>query len=433
MVNALTMAGSDSGGGAGIQADLKAMASLGVHGCTVITCITDQNTQEVRASRPLPLEAVEGQFRTVVDDIPISAAKTGMLYSPAIVELVARLLAPVDFPTVVDPVMVATVGDPLSTKGFRDALLEHLLPRSYLLTPNLDEAAALVGRPVGSVEAMERAARSLHRRGARNVLIKGGHLRGQLVDVLFDGRRMQRLPGHRFPRGLHGSGCVLGALITAGLALGKDLGEAIGEARRRVAAGFETAYRVGEGVEVINASYSENRYAVWEAVRRASEELASLLPLALVPEVGINIGYALPGARALEDVCGLSGRIMRVGEGVKVTGPPAFGASRHVARIILAALEFDPSEKSAANIKYGPGTLAACRRLGLRVGTYQRAREPPGVSTMEWGTSRAIRSLGRVPDIIYDLGSIGKVPMIRVLGRDPEDVVSKVRRIVGVT
>lgn len=433
MVNALTVAGSDSGGGAGIQADLKAMAALGVHGCTVITCITDQNTQEVRASRPLPLEAIEGQFRAVVEDIPIAAAKTGMLYSPEIVELVGRLLASQDFPTVVDPVMVATVGDPLSTEGFREALLEHLLPRAYLLTPNLDEASALVGRPVGDVEAMERAARALHRRGARNVLVKGGHLRGQLVDILYDGRRMRRLSGYRFPRGLHGSGCVLGALIAAGLALGWELEEAVAEARRRVAAGFETAYRVGGGVEVINASYADDRYAVWQAVLRAAEELAALLPPGLVPEVGINIGYALPGARRPEEVCGLTGRIVRVGEGVRVTGPPAFGASRHIARIILAAMAFDPLEKSAANIKYSPETLAACRRLGLRVGTFQRAREPPGVSTMEWGTARAIRSLGRVPDIIYDRGGLGKVPMIRVLGRDPQDVVSKVRRIVGVT
>lgn len=406
------------------------MASLGVHGCTVITCVTAQNTVGVQATYPLPAEAVGAQLRSLREDIEIAAAKTGMLYSRGIVEAVAAGLKGTRFPLVVDPVMVATVGAPLHVGGFREALLEELLPRAHLVTPNLDEAEALTGRKVRDVAGMEAAARALHRVGAKNVLVKGGHLRGELVDVLLADGHLHRFRGHRFPKDLHGSGCVLSALITAGLARGWELVEAVDRARRRVASGFAEGYAVGHGVEVVEALPREDRHAVWRAVVEATAELVQTLPVALVPEVGINIAYALPGATTLEEVCGLQGRIVRVGHTLQAPGFPEFGASRHVARIVLAAMAFDPTVRCALNLKHTPELVAACRRRGLRVGTFDRSRERRGSSTMEWGTRRAIEELDAVPDVIYDRGGHGKVPMVRVLGRDPADVVAKVSRVL---
>lgn len=425
---ALTVAGSDSGGGAGIQADLKSFAALGVHGASVITCATAQNTVGVDSIFPLPLKEVRAQLDAVLSDIPIRAAKTGMMYSAEIARLVAAR-APRRVPLVVDPVMVATVGADLCGRGLREALLDHLLPRAALATPNLFEASRLAGFEVTNVSDMRRAATEIAETGAKAVLVKGGHLKGELVDVLYDGR-FHEFRSARFDKDLHGGGCALSASIAAYLALGSPLRGAVAKARRRIHAGFLTSYRVGRGVEVINAHWTPDRYEVWRSVSLAAEELVRTLTVRWVPEVGVNVGYALPGAETPDEVCALRGRIQRVGAGLAVTGPAEFGASRHVARIILAAMRSDPSVRSAANLKYTPETLRRLERARVRLGSFDRLRQPEGTSTMEWGTTEAIRKAGRVPDAIHDLGSIGKEGMIRVLGRSPEDVLRKVRRIV---
>jgi hydroxymethylpyrimidine/phosphomethylpyrimidine kinase len=429
MRTALTIAGSDSGGGAGIQADLKSFAAVGVHGTSVVTCVTAQNTRAVRSVFPVPAAEVTAQLRAILDDFDIRAAKTGMLFSADIVRAVAAGLPRGGFPLVVDPVMVATVGASLEQEGFQEALVERLLPRADLVTPNRFEAERLAGFRVKRLEDAERAARAIRKLGPKAVLVKGGHLSGSLVDVLFDGRRMERFSGFRHDKELHGAGCTLAASIVAYLALGQSLPEAVESARRRVAAGFEASYRAGRGVAIIASHVVPDRHAVWQAVTDAAPKLARTIPLDLVPEVGINVGYALPGARGPEDVCALQGRIVRVGGHLEPIGRAAFGASRHIARIILTAMRFDPASRSATNLKYRPQNARRLRSARLRLASFDRGREPEGVSTMEWGTEQAIVEAGAIPDVIYDEGAVGKEGMMRVLGRDPEDVLRKVRRI----
>jgi len=430
MRTALTIGGSDSGGGAGMQADLKSFAAVGVHGCSVVTCVTAQNTRGVTSIFPLPAREIRAQLEAVLSDIPIHAAKSGMLYSREIVWAVGDGLPPNRPALVVDPVMVATVGASLRRRDLRDALVDRLLPRATLVTPNLYEASELAGFEVETPEEMRRAAKAIAAGGAKAVLVKGGHLGGgEVVDVLYDGR-FHEFRSVRFKRDLHGSGCTLASSIAAYLALGKPLRAAVGAARRRVQAGFLGSYRIGRGVAVIDSHWTPDRYEVWRSVSRAAAELAAVLPVAWVPEVGINVAYALPGAETAEDVCGLHGRIQRVGPGVAVTGPAEFGASKHVARVVLAAMRFDPSIRSATNLKYTETNFRQLKRSGVRMGAFDRRQQPEGTSTMDWGTTQAVRAAGRVPDVIHDSGSVGKEGMIRVLGRNPEDVLRKVRRIV---
>ena len=258
MRTALTIAGSDSGGGAGIQADLKSFAAVGVHGCSVITCVTAQNTVGVTSIFPLPVREIRAQLDSILSDIPFHAAKTGMLYSEGIVRAVADRLPPRRVPLVVDPVMIATVGASLRMRGFRNALVDRLLPRATLATPNLFEASELAGFPVATVGEMRRAAKAIADLGAKAVLVKGGHLKRELVDLLYDGR-FHEFRGSRFPRDLHGSGCTLAASIAAYLALRSPLRSAVAEARQRVRAGFRTSYRIGRGVGVINSQWTPRR------------------------------------------------------------------------------------------------------------------------------------------------------------------------------
>src|SRR5438876_6423098 len=197
---ALTIAGSDSGGGAGIQADLKSFASVGVHGTSVITCVTAQNTRSVDSIFPIPVAEIRKQIRAVLGDFEVRAAKTGMLFSAEIVRVVARELRGAEFPLVVDPVMVATVGARLEQDDFLDALADHLLGRAALVTPNRFEAERLSGLRIANVESMEAAARAILQLGPKAVLVKGGHTKGPLVDVFYDGRRMRRLRGRRYAK-----------------------------------------------------------------------------------------------------------------------------------------------------------------------------------------------------------------------------------------
>ena len=219
---ALSIAGSDSGGGAGIQADLLTFAAHGVHGTTAITAITAQNTVAVTSWQALEPAMVRAQIEAVADDMEIAALKTGMLANRAIIEEVARVIAERGLRNlVVDPVMVAKSGDRLLDASAEAAYVEHLFPLAALITPNLPEAAALLSRPITSVAEMKEAALDLRRLGARAVLVKGGHLPGDPTDVLWDGTALHELPTARIDtKNTHGTGCTYSAAITARLALG---------------------------------------------------------------------------------------------------------------------------------------------------------------------------------------------------------------------
>ena len=246
---ALTVAGSDSGGGAGIQADLRTFAAHGVHGTSALTAITAQNSVGVTAWTALEPSFVVAQIEAVATDMPVAAATTGMLATAAIVRAVAEAVARLRItPLVVDPVMVAKSGDRLLDAEAERAYAEALLPLASLVTPNLHEAAALLGRPVPDLAAMREAARELGARGARAVLVKGGALAGDAVDVLFDGRRIVELTAPRVDtRNVHGAGCTLSAAICARLALGQDLLDAVRGAKAYLTEGLRRSYAVGKG------------------------------------------------------------------------------------------------------------------------------------------------------------------------------------------
>ena len=264
---ALTIAGSDSGGGAGIQADLKTFQRFGVFGTSVLTAITAQNTQGVRAAHPVPAGIVRAQLEALADDLPADACKTGMLATEALIAEVAALLPPC--PYVCDPVMVASSGDRLLDAGAERLLLDRLVVRASLVTPNLDEATLLAGFPVEDPEAMERAGQALVQRGAGAALVKGGHLRGnRLVDVLVTRSGVWRFESERIATtATHGTGCTLSAAITAGVvqgrkgatAQGREVGDevlvkAVTEALAYVRRAIASAPRLGQGHGPLNHS-----------------------------------------------------------------------------------------------------------------------------------------------------------------------------------
>lgn len=259
MYKALTIAGSDSGGGAGIQADLKTFAALKVYGTCAITAVTAQNTAGVEGIFELPAEFVGRQIDAVLKDIGADAAKTGMLASAAIIEVVAAKTQEFGVKKlVVDPVMVAKSGDYLLAKEARRVLKEKLLPLALVITPNLDEARALTGRNIDDEEGMVEAAKALHDLGVPYVLVKGGHLSGAATDILYDGREIHRFTAPRLDnRHTHGTGCTLSAAITAFLARGLAVVEAVAAAKEYIHLAISRAAGVGRGCGPVHhlASY----------------------------------------------------------------------------------------------------------------------------------------------------------------------------------
>ena len=232
LAKALTIAGSDSGGGAGIQADLKTFAALGVYGMSAITAITAQNPCGVSAVQGIDPEVVAAQIRAVVSDIGVGAAKTGMLFSAEIIRAVAATVRALALqPLVVDPVMVATSGDRLLQREAEESLRQEIIPLAAIVTPNLAETEVLVGRKVTTLEDMRAAAEQIVAGGARAVVVKGGHAITRATDVFYDGTSLELLQSEVVDtHNTHGTGCTLSAAITAGLALGYPLGDAVGSA-----------------------------------------------------------------------------------------------------------------------------------------------------------------------------------------------------------
>jgi hydroxymethylpyrimidine/phosphomethylpyrimidine kinase len=249
IVKALTIAGSDSGGGAGIQADLKTFAALQVYGMSAVTAITAQNTCGVTAVQGIDPEIVAAQIHAVASDIGIHAAKTGMLFSSAIIQAVAEAVRTTGpYPLVVDPVMVATSGDRLLQPEAEESLQHDLIPLATVVTPNLAETAVLVGRKVLSLEEMQAAAVQIVASGARAVVVKGGHAITRATDVFYDGTTMELLEGEVVhTHNTHGTGCTFSAAICALLARGAPLLDAVRQAKVYITGALRHSLTIGKG------------------------------------------------------------------------------------------------------------------------------------------------------------------------------------------
>jgi hydroxymethylpyrimidine kinase/phosphomethylpyrimidine kinase len=440
---ALSIAGSDSSGGAGIQADLKSFSYLGIHGITVVTCVTAQNTRQVRSIYKLPPDSIENQIESLFDDFSITAVKTGMLYDETIVRVVAKKLKTYHINPIVDPVMVATSGDVLSHPTFITSLKQELLPQALMVTANIPEARTLTNMEITKQKDVENACKKICELGPHYVVLKGGHFSGNMVtDLLYDGKKFYTFMLPRIPqKKAHGSGCTLSALITGFFALGESPVTAVKKAKHIVWGMIQEGYYPGKGSDVLNhfsaiqippLVESNEQFLIWLQLKTAINTIVSFLPLQYIPEVGMNFAYALPNAKTRNDVCAVDGRIIKQKERLSLCGTLDFGVSKHVASIVLAAMSYDATMRSAVNIRYSQKILDLCKQIGFTLGSFDRKSEPPdATSTMEWGTKYVIAELGRLPDVIYDTGSVGKEPMIRIIGKNPEEVLLKLRKLVS--
>jgi hydroxymethylpyrimidine/phosphomethylpyrimidine kinase len=440
MKKILTIAASDSSGGAGIQADIKAITVLGGYALSAITALTAQNTTSIEDIYPVPQEFLEKQLDAVLKDIGADAVKTGMLLEVTAVKTIVDKIKEYNIPIlVIDPVISSTTGHTLLTDDALEALKEELLPLATMITPNLDEAFALTGIKADSISSMKDAAKKLFELGAKNVLIKGGHLKDDPTDILYDGKSFFEFSETRInTKNTHGTGCTLSAAIATELAKGSTPFDAVKNAKELITTAIKYSLPFGSGHGPTNpfAAILQNAeiYQCIKELTRNIEVLKNKKIGRLIPEIQSNFGYITPAGTGPEDVIAFPGRIIRFRDSITTVSPPEPGASRHIAKVILTAFKHNRLIRSTMNIAYRKEIIDACRKLGFTIGEFSRSEEPPKVkelegSTMEWGTEKAINDNSFVPDIIFDQGGIGKEPITRILGTDPADVAGKIIKI----
>jgi hydroxymethylpyrimidine/phosphomethylpyrimidine kinase len=439
---ALTVAGSDSGGGAGVQADLKTMEAHGVFGTSVVTAVTAQNTVGVEASHALPVEHVAAQYDAVAEDFTLGAVKTGMLATEPVVDLVADRLAGVAAPVVVDPVMVATSGDRLLDPS-AEAAYESLIAEATLVTPNADEAAVLTGIEPTDAGSARAAGAALVDLGADAALIKGGHVDGGDVvtdtlvqaDADADGPVVRTFEHPRIETSAtHGSGCTLSSAVAAHLAHGETLGAAVEAGAAFMERALRYGLDVGQGPGTVHhlAALREaaDRHRTMTDVAEVVEAFVDRDVSRLVPEVGMNVVGATAYAERVGETAAVEGRIARTLSGVSPNRGVRLGASSHVARFLLAAREFDPDLRFAVNCRFDDETAAATSELDGPVAEYDRDAEPDAASgTMGWGARQAfgaVEAEDPTPAAVLDRGAVGKEAIVKVVAETPEQLGERV-------
>ena len=425
---ALSIAGSDSGAGAGIQSDLKTFSALGVYGCTAVTAITAQNTQEVSSIFKIRPEIIRKQIQSIMTDIPPDSIKIGMVYSKQVIRSVYQLLEEYKNPIVVDPILTAGSGAKLLLDNAFESFISKLIPISTLITPNLMEAEKLTGIKIKSKSNAIEAAKIIKKFGAKNVIIKGGqYSKKSVIDILLtsDGK-LTKISNPRINvKETHGSGCNFSSAATAFLARGFPINDASKLANQYVHNALKNTLRLGKGLIVTNPLskiYDDaNRYNTLQELQNVIDEIHTLNNFGrLIPETQSNIVFALPDAKDVSNVAGVKGRIIKICDMARSTSIVEFGASKHVASAVLAYMTIDCTIKSALNIKYDEKLLYACRSL-FKISDYDRSKEPENIKKKEgmtifWGIKNALMKNPKA-EVIYHKGDIGKEPMINIRKR----------------
>lgn len=440
MKRILTIAASDSGGGAGIQADLKTIALMGGFGMSAITALTAQNTTGVKRVHKVPVSFIATQIDTVISDIGVDAVKTGMLVDAKVIETVSRKLRTHHITkVVVDPVMVAKNGVSLLANDAYYSLTRKLIPLAFLVTPNLYEASIISGKRTEKIPQMKEASKKIYQMGAQNVLVKGGHLKGKPVDILYNGKEFYEFEAERIEtNNTHGTGCTLSAALATEIAKGIPIPQAVKHAKDFITTSIRFSLELGKGYGPANpyAFFVQSQEILYcsDKLKRALQKLEEGNIGHLIPEVQSNLGYALPHATSLQEVVAFLGRIIKVGHSVVTVADPMPGASSHIAQIILTVMQYRKDLRSAMNIRYSPEIIKKCRSLKFTLGTFDRKYEPKDIkrkegASLNWGIEKLLSKKKTIPDVIYDTGDKGKEPMVRIIGRNPLEVADKVLKI----
>jgi len=432
-MNVLSIGGSDPSSGAGIQSDVRTFTSLGVHGLTVVTAITSQNTVKFSKTEAVSSKMIKDQLDVVFSDFTVNAIKIGMVYKDSIIKVIYSKLKNIKAPIVLDPVIRSTTNGNLIEKGALTVYKKLLLPLAFVVTPNVSEAEKLTGVRILTKNNVLKCAQKIRQLGAKNVVITGNQFeKGRIDDFVLENSTHYYISGKKLQIVNHGSGCNYSASLAVAIASGKSFCEAVKFAKEFAYNSIKSSQKIGKGVPITNFKKSELEKSLEESILDF-KNLKNIY--SLIPECQTNFVYSKLHPKSIHDILGISGRIIRTGKSVNVAGSIEYGASRHVASTILAVAKKFPSVRSALNLKYDSKIIEKCRRNGFTVLHYDRTKEPSHIKSKEnssvlWGIKNAIKNETDTPDIVFHKGDFGKEPMIIVFGKNPSNVIKKVSNIL---
>jgi len=458
----LTIAGSDPTSGAGIQADIRTFDRIGVHPFSAITAITYQTATDFYGFKSLS-EELGKQLDAILNTYSIKYAKIGMIPDNKSLDIIKNSILSHNLTAVLDPVSISSVGERLSSEGLEHEIERDLFPLATILTPNVEEASyfaniELNNKTIDDIEVLKKAAEKIVKKMytsqeisgiQKAVIIKSaGKDKDNIFDLvclnqLINGKENLRFKIYKKPKlslqgNVHGTGCVFSSAISAYLSLGNSILKSIEKSEHFFDDKFLNFIELPHEGKIIDLTLDQEQIKVINQIKEIYHFISSERKFSkLIPEVRMNISGSLPNAASKEDIAGIEGRITIVGGYPKASGEIRFGKSDHTARLILEAKKFDNSINFVLNLKYKSDWVKMLQeKTDLLLQEIVREYQPEKImiteeKTMQWLIKNSIKEIGRIPDIIWDKGSVRKEPMIRLFGKNAEDVINKLQKIIS--
>ena len=424
-MNILSIGGSDTSSGAGIQSDIKRFSNNGFYPFTVITAITSQNTKKITSIEPVSKRSLELQMESVLSDFHIDAVKIGMVFNTQIIKAIHSKLKNSKFPIVVDPIIKSTTGRLLLKKNALPDYRKMIIPLADVITPNRYESKILTG-----ITDARKAAKKIQSMGAKNVIITGfTESNNKIYDFILEPNNQYKISGKKLPIVNHGSGCDFSASMTESLAKGLPISKAVKIAKKFVYQSIKNSINIGKGINITHQEIPKDALSLHNSI----DEFRQIKNIhRVIPECQTNFVFAKTNPKTINDVLGISGRLVKTGKEIEIAGQIVYGGSQHVASAVIEVNKKFPEILSCINIKYDKKIILKAKKLGLTVLSYDRIKEPKKIKSKEnssiiWGVANSLKN--KCPDLIYHKGDIGKEAMILIFGINPNNVIKKVSKL----
>ena len=424
-MNILSIGGSDPSSGAGIQSDIKTFSHSENYPFTVITAITSQNTRKVTSIMPVNKKNLESQIDSILSDFHIDAIKIGMVFNSQIIRTINSKLKNCTLPIVVDPIIKSTTGTLLLKKNALNDYKKMIIPLADVITPNVYESKILTG-----ISDVKKSAKKIQSMGAKCVIITGfTESKNNISDFILEPTKSYKISGKKIQIINHGSGCNYSASITESLAKGLTINEAVKIAKEFVYQSIKNSISIGKGVNITHQKISNDVKELLYSIDNF-KQIKNIHKI--IPECQTNFVFAKTNPKTINDVLGISGRLVKAGKKIITAGEIVYGGSRHVASAVIQINKKFPEILSCINIKYNPQIISKAKKIGFVVLSYDRNKEPKNVKMQEnssiiWGISSILKT--KCPDLIYHKGDFGKESMILIFGETPNDVIKKVSKL----
>ena len=425
IMNILSIGGSDTSSGAGIQSDIKRFSNNGFYPFTVITAITSQNTKKITSIEPVSKRSLELQMESVLSDFHIDAVKIGMVFNTQIIKAIHSKLKNSKFPIVVDPIIKSTTGRLLLKKNALPDYRKMIIPLADVITPNRYESKILTG-----ITDARKAAKKIQTMGAKNVIITGfTESNNKIYDFILEPNNQYKISGKKLPIVNHGSGCDYSASMTESLAKGLPISKAVKIAKKFVYQSIKNSINIGKGINITHQEIPKDALSLHNSI----DEFRQIKNIhRVIPECQTNFVFAKTNPKTINDVLGISGRLVKTGKEIEIAGQIVYGGSQHVASAVIEVNKKFPEILSCINIKYDKKIILKAKKLGLTVLSYDRIKEPKKIKSKEnssiiWGVANSLKN--KCPDLIYHKGDIGKEAMILIFGINPNNVIKKVSKL----